>query len=140
MTSKNSEEFKNLTLDIVLESNKFAITLFETKKGDKFDLVSFSKLNELLKDVESCEGDFYQKALIILKGLVKKHPFASGNRRTALVCVFYFAFINKKKIYILDESSQSRVLIGIREGYYSDEELLNWLKNGKIRNFERFKS
>ena len=31
----------------------------------------------------------------------------------------------------------AKVMTGIREGYYSDDEIVGWLKNGKIREFKR---
>lgn len=32
---------------------------------------------------------------------------------------------------------QARVMIGIRENYYADQELKEWLKHGNIREFRR---
>ncbi|MEK6867859.1 MAG: hypothetical protein AABX98_03495, partial [Nanoarchaeota archaeon] len=70
-------------------------------------------------------------------GLVQKHPFASGNRRTALIVTKYFLLENNQKFFVEDQPKQARVMQGIRENYYSHEEVKEWLKNGKIREFKR---
>ena len=36
---------------------------------------------------------------------------------------------------IPDEPQCARVLLGVRENYYADEEIKEWIKNGKIREF-----
>ncbi len=73
----------------------------------------------------------------MLKGLIQKHAFASGNRRTAFLATKYFLQENKEKFGPKDDSSKSKVMIGIREQYYSDEEIKEWLKNGKVKEFSR---
>lgn len=90
-----------------------------------------------MDDCEEYEGDIFDKAVILLKGLIQKHPFASGNRRTAFIVTKYFLQINNKKFGIKDQEKQARVMQGIRERYYSDNEIKEWIKNGKIREFKR---
>jgi len=77
------------------------------------------------------------KQPILLKGLIQTHPFASGNRRTAFIVAKEFVIINKENFGIKDDPSQSRIMLGIREGFYSDKEIKEWIKNGKIRKFKR---
>jgi len=48
-----------------------------------------------------------------------------------------FVIINKENFGIKDDPSQSRIMLGIREGFYSDKEIKEWIKNGKIRKFKR---
>lgn len=112
--------------EIIIQLNIDALKLFETKKGDSHKLLSYSKLHNAVLICEEFEGDFYDKAVILLKGIVKAHAFASGNRRTAFLVVNYFGDINKQKIFIADNPSNSKVMIGIRENYYSHEELKKW--------------
>lgn len=117
--------------------NKVAIELFEVKKADKHEVLSVAKLMDVEDYCIEEKGDFYDKAAILLISLVKAHAFASGNRRTALLAVIDFANLNFHNIYIPDNPSNSKVLIGIREGYYEKSEIKRWLKNGKIRQFQR---
>lgn len=39
---------------------------------------------------------------------------------------------------IKDDPQQASVMRGIREGYYTEEEIKEWIKNGEIRAFKRF--
>ena len=73
----------------------------------------------------------------MLKGLVQGHAFASGNRRTAFIATKYFLTTNKAKISVGDEPENAKVMLGIREQQYSDSEIKEWLKHGKIREFKR---
>ena len=41
-----------------------------------------------------------------------------------------------KKLYIL--LAYAKIMTGIRENYYADEEIKNWIKHGTIREFKRF--
>lgn len=84
------------------------------------------------------KGDYYDKATILLKGIAQKHPFASGNHRTAMLCAIVFLLINKQKVHIKNTPYNSKTVLGIRERFYSDEEIKNWLEHGKIKMFKRF--
>ncbi|MBS3133560.1 Fic family protein [Candidatus Woesearchaeota archaeon] len=72
----------------------------------------------------------------MLKGLVQTHPFASGNRRTAFAVVENFLIYNGEKTKV-NKSSNPKIMQGIRENYYSYEEIKNWLKGDEIREFQR---
>jgi prophage maintenance system killer protein len=73
----------------------------------------------------------------LLKGIVQKHPFASGNRRTAFIVTKDFLLHNHASFLIKDDPENAKVMQGVRENYYSHEELKEWLKNGKIKEFRR---
>ena len=75
---------------------------------------------------------------MLLKELTQKHPFASGNRRTAFVVTKEFVLQNNGSFKIKDDPRYARVMIGIREGYYKDNEIRKWIKNGKIKEFKRW--
>jgi len=129
--------FKYLTEDAIININKVAIILFEIKKADKHELLSYSKLCNALNVCKTYSGDCYDKAVILLQQLTKSHPFASGNRRTAMLATIIFLRLNDRKVYIKDTPYNSRTMIGVRENYYSFNEIKNWLKNGKIKEFKR---
>lgn len=73
----------------------------------------------------------------MLRGLIQKHPFASGNRRTAFIATKDFIISNNNKFGVRDEPHFARALQGIRENYYSADEIKEWIKNGKIKEFKR---
>lgn len=72
-----------------------------------------------------------------MKGLIQKHPFASGNRRTAFVVAEDFLLNNRAKFGVGNNPHQARIMTGIREGFYTHDEIKDWLKHGKIRAFKR---
>lgn len=120
------------------EYNKFAITLFEVKKADQYKLMSLAKLQKIVKkhgDVSS--DDIYESAMLLVKWLCRYHPFSSGNRRTALLAAIFFLLLNGEYAGFENDESNSDVLTGIREGYYTDDEIKVWVRTGEIRKFER---
>ena len=44
---------------------------------------------------------------------------------------------NNGKIKIKDDPSNANVLTGIRERFYTNNEIKEWIKNGKIKQFRR---
>ena len=121
----------------IIEYNLLVLNIIYAKKADKPELISKSKLIDVIEECKNFKGDIYDKAVILLKGLIQKHPFASGNRRTAFIVTKDFLLANKVKFGIKDDPKQAKVMIGIREGFYTDNEIKEWIKNGKIKEFER---
>ena len=125
------------TVEHIIEFNHLALALVKVKKADKPVVLSKPKLLEIFEECQNAQGDVYDKAVVLLNGIVKKHPFASGNRRTAILVTKDFLHDNNAVLGIKDEPGQARVLLGIREGFYTNEEIKEWIKHGKIRSFER---
>ena len=125
------------TPERIAEYNLFALTVIEAKKGDKAEVLSYQKITDIVEGCKNLEGDIYDKAVFLMKSLVQKHPFASGNRRTAFIVTKEFLIDNHAKFNILDDPSNAKVMIGIREGYYTDPEIKEWIRNGGIREFRR---
>lgn len=121
------------------EYNALAITMFETKKADQSKVLSHLKLSGAIDRCKKTQGDLYDKAAVLLKELTKAHAFARGNRRTAFIATKNFVKQNKGKFKIRDDPTNANVLTGIREDYYTDYEIKEWIKNGKIKNFRRGK-
>ena len=125
------------TTSEIIEFNKLLLKEIKIKKADKPELVSYKALTKCIEACQNLEGDLYYKAACLLKNIIQKHPFASGNRRTAFAVTERFLSNNEAKLNITDAKFHVQTLKGIREGYYSDEEIKNWLKTGKIREFKR---
>lgn len=118
----------------IVQINKEVLNEIKVKRADSFKVLSWLKLRKVLQEVE-CQGqDVFDKATLLLKGLAQEHPFASGNRRTALVSTLKFLEINHQKMTL---DFNPKVLQGVRENYYSNEEIKEWLKGGDIRGFKR---
>jgi death-on-curing family protein len=121
----------------VIELNMLVLALIKVKKADQPKILSRSKITQAIVFCRSYEGDVYDKAAVLIKELIKVHAFASGNRRTAFVVTKYFISQNKGKLKIRDDPNHAKVMQGIREDYYSHDEIRDWIKNGKIREFRR---
>ena len=125
------------SVEKIVEFNLLALTLIKVKKADSHSVLSLSKIREAMKECQNAEGDIYKKATVLLKALVKKHAFASGNRRTAFIAAKFFVLSNGGSFRIVDDPHYARAMQGIREDYYSEEEITEWIKHGKIREFKR---
>lgn len=125
------------SVEQIIEYNVLAITLIRVKKADKAEVLSRGRIEYAIQECKALNGDIYDKAAFLLKSLIRMHAFASGNRRTAFIVTKEFLAENKAKFKIKDDPSQSRVMTGIREGYYGDEEIKEWIQNGTIREFKR---
>ncbi|MBI2147067.1 Fic family protein [Candidatus Woesearchaeota archaeon] len=125
------------TTEKIIEYNLLALELIKVKKADKPEVLSRSKITEVIRNCEDNDGDVYDKAVVLLKGLIQKHPFASGNRRTAFITTKDFILANSHTLGIKDDPSAARVMQGIRENYYSHDEIKEWLNHGKIKKFTR---
>ena len=123
--------------DKIIELNILALTLIKIKKGNVPKLLNYKKLSNILEDCKNKEGDIYDKAVVLFKGLIKGHVFASGNRRTAFIVTRDFIMNNKEKFRIKNQASEAKIMTGIREDYYKDNEIKEWIKNGKIKEFKR---
>lgn len=121
----------------IIEFNLLALELIKVKKADQPKVLSKAKIMQVLEDCAQAEGDIYEKAAVLLKGLVQKHPFASGNRRTAFIATKYFLERNNATMAVEDNPLNAKVMLGIRESHYTDDEIKEWIKNGKIREFKR---
>ena len=125
--------FKYPTPEEVIEFNKILLKEIKVKKADKPELLSYTSLVACIDSCERLKGDIHDKATCLLKNLVQKHPFASGNRRTAFAVTERFLTDNNFKSKIINTEVNANTLKGIRYDFYSNEEIKNWLKTGKIR-------
>lgn len=69
--------------------------------------------------------------------LTRIHAFESGNKRTAFLTTKKYVLKNEGKFNMPDSINNVKVMIGIRENYYSLDEIKEWIKNGKIKEFRR---
>lgn len=129
-----SSNIKYPSVDGLIALNKQLLAEIKTKKADTFQLLSRQRLQAVMKKVENEGVDIYDKAAILLMELVQQHPFASGNRRTALTATLTFLQINGQDI---EAEYDPQVLQGIRERFYTTDEIKAWLRGHEIRKFKR---
>jgi len=119
------------------EFNLLALAVIKVKKADAHKVLSRAKIIVAIEGCKNAEGDIYLKAAVLISALVSAHAFASGNRRTAFITAKYFVLSNNGSFGITDDPANAKTMMGIREGYYSEDEITEWIKHGKIREFER---
>lgn len=129
--------FRYPRVDDIITLNILTLGLYPVKRRDRHEVLSEARIRDVLEQVKSARGGVYDKAAVLLAGLVRAHAFASGNRRTAFVAAKRFVLDHNAKVKISDDPLNARVLLGIREGYYSHDEIREWIENGSIRKFER---
>ncbi len=125
------------SVDKIIEFNLLALNIIKAKKADAATVLSRAKISGVISNCKELQGDLCDKAVVLLKGIIQNHPFASGNRRTAFIALKYFLVMNNQRLGIKDEPKNAKTLLGIRENYYSDNEIKEWIKNGEIKEFER---
>ena len=120
----------------IVEYNKSALEI-RVRKADSHKVLTKGALANILAGCMDVRGDAYDVAVCLLKGIIQKHPFASGNRRTAWITAERFLEKNDLRLNVDNSMDQAKVLQGIRENYYAPAEIKIWLMSGKIRKFER---
>ena len=125
------------TAEKIIEYNVLALKLIKVKRADQPKILNNQRIISIIDETKNTEGDIYDKAVVLLKGLIQQHPFASGNRRTAFIVTKEFLISNHKAFNVGDNPAQARAMQGIRENYYTNEEVKGWIKHGKIREFKR---
>jgi len=125
------------TTERIIEYNLLILNIIKVKKADKAKVLNYITIVNIVEGCKKLKGNTYEKAVFLLKGIIQKHPFASGNRRTAFVVTKEFVLNNNAKFNIKDDPKQASIMLGIRENYYTDLEIKEWIKNGKIRKFKR---
>ena len=125
------------TVELLILTNKRVIEETKVTKAEKHGLLVDKKILEnIIKETKETKGDIYKKAAILLVWLVQKHPFESGNRRTAFLATVNFLEVNKTKVNINNDKIVN-ILQGIREGFYTSDEISKWLRGEDIHEFKR---
>jgi len=125
------------TPERIIEYNVLVLSTVQAKKADKPELLSRQKLIAALEASQNSTGDVYDRAVLLLQGLVRAHAFASGNRRTAFLATKDFILENQGAFAVRDDEKNARVLQGVREGFYTADDVKHWFKTGKIHEFKR---
>ena len=125
------------TVEEIQYYNTIAIEMFRKSKHDEAKTITVSYIEKAIEQVKKKQGTLYDKAAVMLYELTRIHAFESGNKRTAFLTTKKFVLKNEGKFNIPDSTNNVKVMIGIRENYYSLDEIKEWIKNGKIKEFRR---
>jgi len=125
------------TVDEIQYYNTIAIEMFRKSKRDQTKTISASYIKTAIDKAKMNSGDIYDKAARLLIELTRIHAFESGNKRTAFLTTKKFILKNEGKFNIPDTVNNVKVMIGIRENYYSQDEIKEWIVHGNIKKFKR---
>ena len=125
------------TTDEIIKLNKEILNRIRVKKADRHNVLSKWQIEGAIDSCKVQQGDIYDKGVCLIKGLTQRHSFDSGNRRTAFAVTRQFILDNNQKFDVENSGKQARVLQGIRERYYTDDEIKYWLRGNNIREFKR---
>ena len=106
------------TVDEIQYHNTIAIEMFRKSKRDQTKTISTSYIQTAIDKTKMNSGDIYDKAARLLIELTRIHAFESGNKRTAFLTP-KFILKNEGIFNIPDTVNNVKVMIGIRENYYS---------------------
>ena len=125
------------TVEEIQYFNTITIEMFRRSKHDEAKTINVSYIEKAIEKVKNKQGNLYEKAAVMLYELTRIHAFESGNKRTAFLTTKKFVIKNEGKFNIPDLTDNVKVMIGIRENYYSLNQIKEWIKNGKIKEFRR---
>jgi death-on-curing protein len=118
----------------IIQINKEILESIRVKNADAHGVLKPAAIKNSLRAMLYDPGDLFDKAASLLMSLVRSHPFESGNRRTAYVISKAFLKANGKNPKNMQDEDVFR---GIRAGFYSKNEIKDWLKGNEIRKFSR---
>lgn len=61
-------------------------------------------------------------------GLAKNHPFIDGNKRTALLALYAFLFINDVD-FIVPEADAAAIILALAAGEVDEDGLTRWIRD-----------
>lgn len=125
------------TVEEIQYNNTIAIEMFRRSKHDQAKTISVAYIQKIIDTIKREPGDIYDKAATLLFELTRMHAFESGNKRTAFLTTKKFVITNGEGFNIPDTENNVKIMIGIRENYYTQKEIKEWIKYGKIKKFKR---
>jgi len=118
-------------------NNTIAIEMFRRSKLDQAKTISSGYIQKAIDLAMTEDGDLYDKAARLLMELTRLHAFESGNKRTAFLTSKKFVLENGGDFCIPDTENNVKVMIGIRENFYTHQEVKEWILHGTIKAFKR---
>lgn len=69
----------------------------------------------------------FEKAAVLLQGLIKNHGFVDGNKRTGVAAMSIFVTLNGRKLSVTD-SQLEKLAVKVATDELNIEEIASWLK------------
>jgi len=118
-----AKKLKCPTIEEVVEINK--------RLGEGGVLINKGNLEFILKKVDA-KKSFIKKAAILLRDIIRLHPFLDGNKRTAFHTMLYLLEMNDKRFKYghKDESKIEKMLNRIARRRESIDKIEKWIERG----------
>jgi death-on-curing protein len=128
---------KFLKKEIILAFHQDQLELYGGKPGVRDDKLLESALAqpEASFGGEYVHEDLYQMAAAYGFHLCQNHPFYDGNKRTALIAMYTFLYVNGYQIEA-DKKSLFAIMMDLASGKVKKEELAVYLKEHSIKTAE----
>lgn len=119
------EQLKYPTIEEIIEINR--------RLGEGGILINKGNLEFILKKVE-LEKSIVKKATILLRDIIRLHPFLDGNKRTAFHTMIYFLELNGKRFKYghKDENKIEKLLNRIARSRETEKETEKWIERGLL--------
>ena len=127
-------DIKYPTEQQIIDANEYVLETIRVRKADRHKVLTPERITGAIQLAQNEDGDLYAKAAVLVSSLTKGHAFDSGNRRTAVSVAETFLNSNGENVNLVHNPN---VLQGIREGFYTKDEIKQWLKGVEIRPFKR---
>ena len=122
-------EVRDLTIEEIIEIHDRIIAT----TGGESGIQSNGNLDFTVEQVKFAE-DFIKKAAILMRGIIERHPFIDGNKRTGLRCLETFLRYNYKEV-MAEDKDLKEMLLNIAMGNLTLPEIIRWLnENTKTKN------
>jgi death on curing protein len=120
---------KSLDKDTVLTFHQDQLKRYGGKQGVRDEELLESALSQ---PRASFEGDYVREDLFHMAAaygfhLCQNHPFYDGNKRTALIAMYTFLYVNGYQI-VADKKSLFAIMMDLANGKVNKEELAGYLK------------
>lgn len=136
----------SLETDEIIHIHDIVAKKFNTPVGilNKGLLDSISKRPDILINDQYPYDDIFKKAASLMEGIIRLHPFADGNKRTALLTTVYFLKLNGYGIVLPLSSVRYSVQIAKNNDISQQETeklirtVARWLKNHSGKTKQEF--
>jgi len=127
---------KRLSAEYVTKLNRYVIETYSPNEiiGVKEPALLDSAINAPFQTMfgEFLYPDIYQKAVALLKYLAKNHPFHNANKRTAVLAMAHYLFINGN-VCVMHENTLSDLVVDIVTENISFEDAVSLIKKSSYR-------
>lgn len=126
-----------LSKNIILEFHKGQIESYGGKDGIRDEGLLESALAQPQASFggEYVHADIFEMASAYGFHICQNHPFFDGNKRTALIAIYTFLYVNEYRLKA-DKKSLFAIILDLADGKVSKQELSNYLSENSVKRME----